>query len=327
MKGSTIELLKQYRLEMQQELQDILVYWKDHTVDHTNGGFYGAVDNNNQPGVTAPKGSVLNSRILWTYSAAFNLTANSEWLELAKRAYEYIINHFIDREFGGVYWSVDHTGHPLDTKKQIYALSFAIYGLSEYYKATGEEQALQQAIDLFRQVVDHSYEPVYGGYIEALTREWNAIEDLRLSDKDANERKTMNTHLHVVEGFANLYRVWPDEYLKERINELLNLFLDHIIDHQTSHLKLFFNDQWQSKFNIISYGHDIEASWLLLECAGIINDEVMLPELKLKSIAMARAAMEGLDADGGLWYEYDEDKDHFVKQKHWCRNTKARWGF
>lgn len=319
--------IEQYRQEAAQELKGILDYWQARTLDHEQGGFVGRIDNNNSVYADAPKGSVLNSRILWTFSAAYNETGKEEYGKLAYRAFRYLADHFVDKEYGGVYWTVDHSGAPLDTKKQIYALSFAVYGLSEYYKGSGSEEAKSLAIELYEAIVKHSYDPQYGGYIEALARDWKELEDLRLSAKDANEKKSMNTHLHVLEGFTNLYRIWPDEGLKQRLVELIHLFLDHIIDPDTHHLVLFFDEAWTAKSEIVSYGHDIEAAWLLQEAAEVVGDEALLGQVKERSVKIAAAAAKGLDKDGGLWYEWDGGEQHLVKEKHWWPQGEAMVGF
>lgn len=322
-----MQLIEQYRQEAAQELKGILDYWQARTLDHQQGGFVGRIDNNNNVDADAPKGSVLNSRILWTFSAAYNETGKNDYLQVAERAFRYLADHFIDKEYGGVYWTVDHRGAPLDTKKQIYALSFAIYGLSEYYIGSQSEEAKDLAIELYRAIVAHSYDPQYGGYIEALARDWKDLEDLRLSAKDANEKKSMNTHLHVLEGFTNLYRIWPDSGLKAKLEELIHLFLDHIIDAKTHHLILFFDEQWNPKSSIVSYGHDIEAAWLLQEAAEVVGDEALLGQVKHRSVQVAAAAAKGLDKDGGLWYEWDGAEQHLVKEKHWWPQGEAMVGF
>ena len=321
------DIIKQYKEELSDELKDILAFWMKYTIDKESGGFYGKIDNENNVYKDAPKGSVLNSRILWSFSAAYNLAKNINYLHTASRAFNYIRDNFIDKEFGGVYWSADHTGKALNTKKQIYALSFAIYGLSEYYKCSKDQEAKSIAIELYNTILKYSYDGVHGGYIEALTREWNEIDDLRLSSKDANEKKSMNTHLHVLEGFANLYLVWPNEELKQKIEELINIFLDKIIDKKTNHLILFFDEEWNVKSNIISYGHDIEAAWLIQEAAGITGDKKLLEKVKKQSVKIAAAAAEGLDEDGGLWYEYDRVQDHLIKEKHSWPQAESMIGF
>ena len=322
-----LNALQKYKSELENELSNILGYWQKNAIDKEFGGFYGKLDNSNQVFNDAPKGSVLNSRILWTFSAAYNLNGHEDYLHVAERAFQYIVTHFIDKKNGGVYWSVDYEGNPLDTKKQIYALSFTIYGLSEFYIATKNETAKELAIQLYHLIVEHSYDTENGGYIEALTADWKEIKDLRLSDKDANEKKSMNTHLHVLEGFANLYRTWPNEELKQRIEELIRIFSDHIIDPETNHLILFFDDEWNVKSNIISYGHDIEAAWLVQEAAEIIADEQIIEKVKQHSLLIADASEEGIDKDGGLWYEYDVNENHLIKEKHWWPQAEAMIGF
>jgi mannobiose 2-epimerase len=321
------EQLTIYKKELQDELKNILTWWAIVTPDKVNGGFYGKVDNDNQVVAEAPKGSVLNARILWSFAAAYNHQPEPEYLLIADRAYQYISDHFIDKEQGGVYWLVDYKGKPLDPKKQVYAISFTIYALSEYYRASKIETVKQNAIDLFYLLVEKAYDPVKTGYFEAFTKDWKPIDDLRLSAKDANEKKTMNTHLHVLEGYTNLYRIWPDKALGEHISILLNNFFDHFIDRETLHLVLFFDEDWNRKGNLVSYGHDIEATWLLLEAAEAIGDEESIKRIKQITIAMAYAAITGVDADGGLWYEYEPAEDHLVKEKHWWVQAEAMVGF
>ena len=319
--------LVQYKKELHIELSSILKFWQENTIDNEFGGFYGKLDNSNNVFADAPKGSVLNSRILWTFSAAYNLTGNDDYLRTAERAFGYFVDHFIDKKYGGVYWSVDFKGDPFDTKKQFYALSFAIYGLSEYYRCTKNKEAKELAKELYYLIIEHSYDTINGGYIEALSEDWKEIDDLRLSKKDANEKKSMNTHLHVLEGFANLYRIWSDEVLKNKIAELINIFLDHIIENKTNHLVLFFDEKWNVKSNIMSFGHDIEAAWLIQEAAEVIGDNELVGKVKIKSVEIANAAAEGLDNDGGLWYEYDAYENHLIKEKHSWPQAESMIGF
>ncbi|MEO6723049.1 MAG: AGE family epimerase/isomerase [Ferruginibacter sp.] len=319
--------LNEYYNELKNELTDILSYWIHNTHDAVNGGFIGRVDEDNVKHPEAPKGAVLNSRILWAFSTAFQLTQNAEHLYLARIAFSYLKNNFIDAEHGGVFWSVDAKGQPLDTKKQVYAQAFAIYGCCAYYQASHNEAARELAIELYQLIENKSFDEVHGGYLEAFTRDWNLIGDMRLSAKDANEKKTMNTHLHVLEAYSSLYKIWPNELLKQQIKKLLKNFTEHIIDPHTGHLRLFFDEQWNSKSGLVSFGHDIEAAWLLLEAAKTIMDLPIEREVKILSQKIARATLEGLDEDGGMWYEYEPGSHHVTKEKHWWVQAETMIGF
>jgi cellobiose epimerase len=318
--------LDDFAASVENELSAIMYYWQNFTVDTTHAGFYGSVDNNNLPDSNAIKGVVLHARILWSFSATCNYSGQTAYLPVAERAFDYIEKYFIDREFGGAYWSLDAKGNITDGRKQIYALAFCIYGMSEYFAATKNQIALEEAIRLFQCIEQNSYDPANKGYFEAFSREWGALDDFRLSSKDANEKKTMNTHLHVVEAYANLYKVWPDAGLKEKISELLQLFITYFINTQTFHLKLFFDEQWQEKPDVISYGHDIESAWLLQQCAEIIDDTHLITRLKQYAIHITNAAMEGIDTDGGMWYEYNPVNNELIQEKHWWPQAEAMVG-
>jgi mannobiose 2-epimerase len=326
-RGDQRKALDVYKTELTAELDNIITYWQKHTPDTVNGGFSGKIDNDNHATAGAPKGSVLNARILWSFSAAYNLKPDDECLAMAHRAYEYITKFFIDAEFGGVYWSVDFEGNKLDAKKQVYASAFTIYALSEYYIASGLAAAKEQAINLYHLLVDKSYDEDKTGYMEAFTRNWQPLGDLRLSAKDANEKKTMNTHLHVLEAYTNLYRIWPDAALKKQVETLIDNFIDHFIDAETNHLILFFDEDWNPKSSTVSYGHDIEATWLLLEAAEVIADDERTICIKKICMLVAETTIEGLDIDGGLWYEYEPADNHLIKEKHWWVQAEAMVGF
>jgi cellobiose epimerase len=315
-----------YSAEVKQELHNILGYWLKFSTDSIYGGFLGKVDYNNIPDHSAPKGSVLNARILWTFSAAYSMEPKPEYLEMADKAFRYIVDHLIDRELGGVFWTVTPSGAPLDTKKQVYAIAFTIYAFSEYYQASKRLEAKTYALELFDVLLEKAYDKIKSGYFEAFTKNWDDILDLRLSEKDVNEKKTMNTHLHVLEAYTNLYRIWKDKVLKEQIAILIQNFLDYIIA-ESGHLALFFDENWVRKSDTVSYGHDIEAAWLLLEAAEVIEDEGLILKVKEASIKMADAAAEGLAGDGGLYYEYEPSHQKMVREKHWWAQAEAMIGF
>lgn len=292
------------RNEVRQELEnDILPFWMEKMTDNGRGGFYGRIDGGDTLHADAPKGAILNARILWTFSAAYRILRRPEYLDTATRAKRYLIDRFYDNDFGGVYWSLDADGNPLDTKKQIYAQGFAIYGLGEYARATGDDEALDYAVRLFNLIEEHSFDRGRNGYVEAFMRDWSVIGDMRLSDKDKNASKTMNTHLHILEPYANLYRVWKDARLERQLRNMLGLFTGKIMNRETSHLDLFFDDDWHTRGDIVSYGHDIEASWLIHEAALVLGDKALLKEIEPVIVNIARAADEGLNPDGSLIYE------------------------
>lgn len=313
--------------EVQEVLtNNILPFWTNRMID-SRGGFYGRINGNNELIAEADKGAILNARILWTFSAAYRLLRRKDYLQVATRAKRVIIHDFFDKEYGGIYWSLNCNGIPIDTKKQIYALGFAIYGLSEYYRATGDQEALEYAIRLFNDIETHSFDTVKNGYCEATSRNWQEIADMRLSEKDANERKTMNTHLHILEPYTNLYRVWKDERLKQQIHNLVNLFIHQIKHPDTHHLQLFFDDDWNSKYDIISYGHDIEASWLIHEAALELGDAQLLTEVESVIQQIACAASEGLTAQGGMMYEKDVKQNHTDTDLHWWVQAETVVGY
>lgn len=307
-------------------LQNILPFWIRNVPDDENGGFYGRITNDQQIDKTAEKGAILNARILYTFSAAYRLYNNKLYKAIANRAYEYIMNHFVDREYGGVFWSVDYQGNPLVTKKQFYALAFVIYALSEYFKINKEEKVLNEAIEIFNIIEEKALDKVNGGYIEALDRKWKPLADMRLSAKDMNVAKSMNTHLHIIEAYTNLYRIHKDEKLHNKLVELYDLFSKHIIDPASNHLILFFDEKWNRLSNVVSYGHDIEASWLLHESAMVSGDANRIADAEKRVLRMVNAVYEGIDEEGGLRYEYDP-KHGFLKVREWWPQAEAVVGF
>ncbi|MBQ7997448.1 MAG: AGE family epimerase/isomerase [Paludibacteraceae bacterium] len=315
------------RAEAQALLEtNILRFWQERMVDYQQGGFYGRIDGYNVLHPDAEKGAVLNARILWTFSAAARVLHNTPYRILAARAYDYLVQRFIDREQGGVYWSLNADGTPLDTKKQTYAIAFAIYGLVEYYRATQDSEALNAAIRLFEDLEAHAYKcenaemskcenekmgKCGNGYVEALTRDWQPIADMRLSEKDENGVFTMNTHLHVLEAYTNLYRVLKNvqrddiQGTKERITKqlrtLIDIFANRIFDPATGHLMLFFDESWQPSNTHTSPGHDIEAAWLLHEALEVLGDEVLLNQTLPVIHSLAQAAEEGIMEEKEWW--------------------------
>ena len=310
-----------FRRQLEEELTgNILPFWMNHSPDKVNGGFYGALTNDLEIHNEVPRSAILCARILWTYATAYRKLGNREYLDMAGWAYHALRDTFFDAEYGGVYWSVDKQGQPVFDRKHHYAQAFAINGLSEYYRATERPESLALAQSLFQLLEKHAHDPLQGGYIEGSSRQWQALADMRLSDRDLNCRKSMNTMLHVLEAYTNLLRVWQDPTLKAQHRALIEVFLQRIFDPATGHFKLFFDDQWNSLLPNVSYGHDIEGSWLLLEAAEMQADPALVEQVRQTAIQIATAVyQDGLEADGSLPYEsgpaglVDSDRSWWVQ--------------
>jgi len=313
-------------IDQEKELDQILDFWIKNAVDNKDGGFVGAIDGVGAIVKNANKGAILNGRILWSFSAAYRFNKNEKYREMADRAFNYLSDHFIDKKNGGVYWELDSKGNPVNRRKQAYALGFAIYGLSEYFMATGNERSLQLAQELFWTIEKYFFDKEFGGYIEALSEDWSPLDDMRLSLKDANEPKSMNTHLHILEPYTNLFRSWRNPILGESIKRLIRVFLDKIIDNETAHFQLFFDYDWTVKSTAVSYGHDIEGSWLLAEAAEELHDKALIEEVNNMAIRMVDATREqGTDTDGSIFNE--RDGSHLDTDKHWWPQAEAMVGY
>ncbi len=301
----------------------ILNFWRQKAVDNVHGGFLGEITLNGKVVDKAPKGLVLNARILWTFSSAYSYTKNFRDKELAEKAFNYLCSEFFDTTYGGYYWSVTFDGKPLEKRKQIYALAFVMYGMSQYYKISDNSEAKERAIDIFNLIEEKSFDAIDNGYFEAYNQDWSEIEDMRLSSKDMNEKKTMNTHLHILEAYANLYTIWPDQALGKQLKNLVRLFLHKIISAKDNHLNLFFDEKWQLKSSAISYGHDIEAGWLVHESALILGDKKLIDEVEKRIPPITDAALIGMHEAGGLLHEGDREGIHFDNEFEWWPQAEA----
>lgn len=308
-------------------LEEILPFWRQRAVDADRGGFIGEMSNDLRVRSEANKGLILNGRILWTFSAVHRFAGLAEDQSLARRAYKYLTRYFLDAQHGGFYWELDPAGGVVDDKKKIYGQAFGVYALAEYHRTFGDPAALQLAKDVFHLIEKHSHDPEHGGYGETLARDWQPCEDVRLSDKDMNEKKSMNNHLHVLEAYTNLFRVWPDPGLAGRLRELIDLFLRRILNREKTHFNHFFDAAWTPKSDSYTFGHDIEGSWLLYEAAEVLGDPGLLEPVGKVAVRIAKSVLlEGLDADGGLFYE-GRGGAIVNSDKEWWPQAEAVVGF
>ncbi|MGB2862940.1 MAG: AGE family epimerase/isomerase [Sedimentisphaerales bacterium] len=313
------ETIQQFSQAVRNELEDNLVpFWLERSTDPEYGGFIGQMTNDGTIDPRASKGLILNARLLWTFSALYRFNEDNRCRDMAGRAYDYLEAYFWDRSHGGAFWQVDFKGHPIDDKKKIYGQAFYIYALAEYYRTFKNDPALQRARQMFDLIEMNSRDQAYGGYIEVCNRDWSVAEDLRLSDKDMDEKKSMNNHLHLLEAYTNLYRIWPDTQLRERLIELIDLFDHRIADQASGHLNHFFDEKWQPKSANYTFGHDIEASWLLCEAAEVLGDSNVTLRAQKLALRLAMVTLaEALDDDGGLCYEGQAGKVTDPNREWW----------
>jgi mannobiose 2-epimerase len=320
--------LEAFQKRVRSELyENIIPFWQKYTVDNEFGGFAGYVGPDLAIDKHASKGLILNARILWTFAAMYRFDNNPEYLKLAKRAYDYLNEYFRDKQFGGVFWMVDYRGQCADDSKKIYGQAFYIYALAEYYLATKDAGALDRANEMFELIERHSFDKINTGYFEICNRDWTIAEGARLSDKDMNEKKSMNNHLHVIEGYTNLYRCEEKPKVEEKILGLIDNFTRHIIDRKTFHCNHFFDDTWRPKSDSYTFGHDIEGSWLLYEAAEILEKPALKKEVAEVALKMAEVVLkEAVDKDGGLLYEGRGGKI-INSDKEWWPQAEAVVGF
>ena len=318
--------LKQLAAETQRELRgDILPWWTHNTKNPANGGFVGAILADMTVVAKDPRGALLTSRILWTFSSAYRIYRDPAYLEMARYAYA-DLQHFVDPRFGGLYWSISEDGKPVDDEKLIYGQVFGVYALAEYFRASGDRAALDQAIGIYNLVERNAHDRKYGGYFDSRGRDWGALPggSRRLLGPSS---KSQNSHIHILEAYTELLRVWPDPGLRENQRALIELTMDRIVDAKTHHLVLFMNDDWTPIGSDISYGHDIELSWLLVEAAQGLGDAKLLSRAKSVSLDIARVTLaEGVDPDGGVISE-GSPAGYTNTSKEWWEQAESMVGF
>jgi cellobiose epimerase len=306
--------------------QNILPFWIEQVADREGKCFAGSVTNDLEVDPSAERGALLTSRILWTYSAAFTQFGDPDYLSMAELAHDDLSLHFQDREHGGYWWSIAADGSVLRDRKQVYGQAFALYALTEFHVASGRREPLDQAIATYRLIEAHARAP-HGGYLEAFGRSWEPIADMRLSEVDMNEPKSQNTHLHVMEAYSRLLQVWPDSGLRKALAELVQIMLVRILNPKTGHLGLFFAEDWKPRSDRISYGHDIEAAWLLMRAAEALGEPQIVTLIRPLALRIAEATLdEGVDEDGGV-YNQGGPGGLTDTNKEWWPQAEAVVGF
>lgn len=310
--------------EVKEHLQNkILPFWMG-LKDETHGGFYGEVGYDQKINHKSVKGGIYHSRILWFFSNAYLTLKDKLYLDYADHAYEFLKNHLIDREYGGIYWTVTYDGKPADDSKHTYNQSFAIYGLASYYDASGNTEALELAYEIFHNIENQCKDE--GGYLEAFDRNFKPISNDKLSENGVMADRTMNTLLHLLEAYTELYRVDTKEEVAICIRQMLDTFADKVYNPELRRLEVFFDPDWNSLIDLHSYGHDIEASWLIDRTCEVLNDEYYTKKISTITKDLADYIHQvALDRDSSV---FNECVNGLVdKTKVWWVQAEAILGF
>lgn len=308
-------------------LTNVLPFWLRHAPAVNAPAFIGEVSNDLVPNPSAGRGMLLTARLLWTFAAAYRRYAQPDHLAMADRAHRDLQENFRDATHGGYWWALRPDGSVAQDRKQVYGHAFALYALAEHHAATKRPALLDEAVAVFELLETRARDPLHGGYTEAFDRTWRPIADMRLSAVDLNAPKSQNTHLHLLEAYTALWRVWPDDRLQRALRELAGLMLARIADPVTGHLRLFFSSDWIPLGDAISYGHDIEATWLMTGAAEALADAALLAQITpwVEKVAAATLA-RGTDIDGGV-FNQGAPAGVTNARKEWWPQAEALVGF
>lgn len=302
--------------------QTILPFWL-HLKDEQYGGVFGRVSFDLHIDKEADKGGIATARHLWAFSSSYRILKTPNYLEMAKHVYRFFKEYCFDKEFGGIYWMLNYKGEVVDHRKHVYAQSFAIYGLSEYYRITSDPEALQLALQLYELIETKGYDEKNQAYKEEFSREWIEKPNEMLSENGVIADITMNTHIHVLEAYTNLYKVYPNPQLKEKLERLLLIHYEYIYQ-ANGYLGVFFDKNWNNLVDVKSFGHDIEASWLIDETLKVLNCHDEKYNQMVKGIAY-NILEHALNQDGSLLNERENGIDD--PTRIWWVQSEALVGF
>ncbi|MCQ2607635.1 MAG: AGE family epimerase/isomerase [Bacteroidales bacterium] len=317
-------MYKALQKEFEKELKSVLTFWSTKAIDKESGQYLGEMDHYGTPCPEANKGIIMYSRIMWTFSAACRFYQNEDYKKYADLAKSFIEDHFLDKKNGGVYWETDCNGNVVVNKKQVYAEAFTIYAYAEYALAFNDKAALDMAMDIFEKLETICYDKKNGGYFEAFSQTWEKLDDVRLSVKDLNEPKGMNTNLHVLEAYTTLYEATKNPKVGEALKKEIEIYMNKIVNDK-NHVTIFFSENWKPKTTEFSYGHDIESTWLIWEAAEMLGDKQLLEAIRPKILAMVDTFIaEGFDKEtNSTLYEIFPEKGTIDKDRHWWVQIEA----
>ncbi len=256
--------------EIETHLKEKLIPFWEGLKDKENGGYYGYMGYDLAIDTHYEKGCILNSRILWFFSNAYMLLGEDHLKDAAEHAYKFLKDCCIDKENGGVYWSVTYNGKISDDTKHTYNQAFAIYALSSYYDAIKDEEVLKIAEELFN-LIEEKCTDEYG-YLEAFSRTFEPAGNDKLSENGVMADKTMNTLLHVFEAYTEYYRVSHNEKAAARLRFMLDIFKNNVYNEKLGRQEVFFDQKYTPLIDLYSYGHDIETAWLLDRGLEVLGD-------------------------------------------------------
>lgn len=316
--------MEQLRDEVPRHLKEkILPFWMK-LKDDEHGGYWGYVDFDLNIDKKAQKGCILNSRILWFFSNAAVVLKDPSILPYARHAYEFLTSACLDKEYGGLYWSVTYDGKAEDVTKHVYNQAFAIYALSSFYEASGEEEALSLAWELFGLLEEKGKDE--GGYLEAFERDFiTPAGNEKLSENGVMAGRTMNTLLHVFEAYTELYRVTGDERVKAPLIQMLDCFAGKVYHPALHRQEVFFDRRWNSLIDLHSYGHDIESSWLIDRGLEVLDDQELTGKMQPITMDLADCVYKKAYHNHSLWNECEKGKED--KTRVWWVQAEAVVGF